>query len=771
MRTRFSALRTAILALLALVISSAAVSAAAPLAPREFGASVGKGDQNKLIVTLFWLANQDGTPATSFDIYQATGQTEDMTKFDKIGTVEARTQEPNTPPNKYTFTVSNLADGTYTFFIKAVNGDGTSDRTIIRVVTLKTDPVKTGIWFVSTPPNAAIVGKPFVYKARAEANPAGTIRYQLVDGPDGATINAETGEITWTPAAGQANKGVVFVIKAFIDGTDQTVTQRFEVMVKTDGNTGGGDKPKFCSYIKGRVSIDGAPNTVVMNGVVTAWMLRTTDKDSTVTKLVPLYKAEIKQGTYTLNVPAGTYKLRIEGAGFYAEWYENAEEPANATEVTTTCETTQEVHFVVMAKPEPKMYVVSGRVTDEATGEGIKSIVVFEAKKKDGSTIDAKYLRIVVETKADGTYEVKLPGDVDFIAHAEAIVGKNDRPVYLAEFYNEVATANEATVINLTDGMQGVNFTLSKRPVFNNSLSGTLTDSTGKGLKGRVAAYQVITNAKENGKRFITTVETDTNGAYVITNLEPGTYILFATAGEKNNVPGWYVAGEFAANEWKKATQITVGEATTQDGIVIKLKQLQGRRGKGRVHGVIFSKGGEIKSSGERTEGNTGIVGAFVVAKDENGYVVDYMISENDGAYDLTELGIGTMTIIADRLDFNPATSTLAVDDTKNSDQQATLELLKTVTSVEMPTTGIATYNLFPNPASTEATIQFPGTTGTASVTVLSMTGVAVATQTVDVQDGLTTATLNTTSLTSGRYIVQISNNGRTFALPMSIVR
>jgi hypothetical protein len=767
MRTQFSFIRTLAMAVVVLSASVVAAFAGTPLPPREYGAYV-MGDQSNQVVLLKWYATQDGPTATSFNIYQAAGETEDVSKFDKIASVEAKPQEPNAPANKYTFEVRDLKEGTYSFFIRAVNDDGEGERSVIRVAVIKIKVVKEGIWFVSQPISYAYAGKPYSYKARAEANPAGTITYVLVQGPDGMTINAETGEISWTPTAEQAGKGYLIIVKAFIDGTDRSVQQKFEISVKTEG---GGDKPRFCSLIKGRVTVEGT-TTVVSNGIVTAWMLKKNEKDPSKEVLVPVYKAEIKQGVYTLNLPAGTYKIRVEGAGFYAEWNENVEEPADATEVVTECDKTVEVNFVVTEKPEPVKYVVSGRVTDEATGEGIKAIVIFEAKKKDGNVVDAKYLRIVVETNANGEYEVKLPSGVDFIAHAEAAGGKNERPVYLVEFYNEVATANEATVINLTEAMTGVNFTLAKRPVFANSISGTLTDSNGAAVRGRVSVYQVVTKGNETGKRFATTVETDTNGNYTVENLEPGTYIVFASAGEKSNfVPGWYVSGDFASNEWKNATQITVGEDTNTDGVVIKLKQVQGKRGKGRVRGVVFGRGGEIKVGGEAPQGSTGIIGAFVVAKDDQGNVVDYMISENDGAYQLDELGIGTMTIIADRLDYNAATTTLAVDDKSNSDQQATLELLKTVTSVEMPATSVSSFNVYPNPASAEATIQFPATTGTASVSILTMTGVVVATQSVDVQDGLTTAIMNTTSLTSGRYLVQVSNNGRLFALPMTIVR
>jgi len=768
MRTQFSFIRTLAMAVVVLSASVVAAFAGTPLPPREYNAYVVMGDQNNQIVLLKWYATQDGAAATSFNVYQASGQTEAITMFDKIGTVEAKAQEPNTPAIKYTFEVRDLKEGTYTFFIRAVNADGEGDRSVIRVVVIKPVVVKEGIWFVSQPVNEAYAGKKYTYKARAEANPEGTITYALVQGPDGMTINAKTGEISWTPTAEQAGKGYWIIIKAFIDGTERSVLQKFEISVKKDG---GGDKPRFCSFIKGRVTLEGT-TTLASNGVVTAWMLKKSEKDPSLEVLVPVYKAEIMKGTYTINLPAGTYKIRVEGAGFYAEWNENVEEPATATEIVTECDKTIELHFVVTAKPEPKMYMVSGRVTDEATGEGIKAIVIFEAKKKDGNVIDTKYLRLVVETNANGEYEVKLPAGVDFVARAEAAGGKNERPVYLVEFYNEVATANEATVINLTDGMTGVNFTLAKRPVFANSISGTLTDSNGTAVSGRVSVYQVFTKGNETSKRFATTVETDANGHYTVSNLEPGTYVVFATAGEKSIfVPGWYVSGDFASNEWKNATQITIGEDTKIDGVVIKLKQVQGKRGKGRVRGVVFGRGGEIKVGGVSPQASTGIVGALVVAKDDKGNVVDYMISENDGAYVLDELGIGTMTIIADRLDYNAATTTLAVDDAKNSDHQATLELLKTVTSVEMPTITVASFNVYPNPASTEATIQFPATTGTASVSILTMTGIAVVTQSVDVQEGLTTAVLNTTSLTSGRYLVQVSNNGRLFALPMTIVR
>ncbi|MFD2245456.1 LamG-like jellyroll fold domain-containing protein [Pontibacter ruber] len=78
-----------------------------------------------------------------------------------------------------------------------------------------------------------VAGQPYIYDVNATGTPAPA--YTLVSGPAGMTINAASGELTWTPAA--AGKFSVTVQAANSTGQDK---QSFEITVKKDiGETAG----------------------------------------------------------------------------------------------------------------------------------------------------------------------------------------------------------------------------------------------------------------------------------------------------------------------------------------------------------------------------------------------------------------------------------------------------------------------------------------------------------------------------------------------------
>jgi hypothetical protein len=206
----------------------------------------------------------------------------------------------------------------------------------------------------------------------------------------------------------------------------------------------------------------------------------------------------------------------------------------------------------------------------------------------------------------------------------------------------------------------------------------------------------------------------------------------------------------------------------------IRLDTAKGERGKGRVRGFVYDKRGGIVNNGkdqDKVQGAPAIVGSLVVARDESGAIVDFSLSENEGAFDLTELNIGNVTITADRVDFEPTTSVVAID-AANADHQISLGLVQSVSSVEVPVDAVGTtVNLFPNPASANASVRFMSNAGTADIRILSMTGVVLATQNVTVNGGQTTVVLNTSSMPVGMVMVQVTNGASTFALPLQIVR
>ncbi|MGL6073356.1 MAG: FG-GAP-like repeat-containing protein [Fimbriiglobus sp.] len=83
--------------------------------------------------------------------------------------------------------------------------------------------------FASTPPTTAAIGQTYLYPARANNPSAQPIRFELLSGPVGLSMNPATGDVTWTPATGQT--GLQAVVLRVLDGTGNFSTQAFEISV------------------------------------------------------------------------------------------------------------------------------------------------------------------------------------------------------------------------------------------------------------------------------------------------------------------------------------------------------------------------------------------------------------------------------------------------------------------------------------------------------------------------------------------------------------
>lgn len=778
-----SLLQTAMIALL-FVVGFSVASADAPKTPVEFSAM--HTDNNGSQVKVLWYSNKEGDAATSFDVYMAEGETEVMADFSVIANVKAEPDSPNKPrPAVYFHYVENLEPGIYTFFVKAVNEDGSSERTRIKVV--RVEKIEAKVMFVTEPLRVGLAGKPYRYEAKAKANVVGSaVQYSIVNGPEGLTINAETGLLTWeNPVAGEYDVEIKASLTVTATSDLLSGTQKFRLVIKPNDDNGGKD---HCVLVSGTVSYDTDINEY-LTGTVIAWALsvRKNDNGEPVEEYRPLFKAPIVKGKYEMRLPAGSYKFRIEGREFKAEWYNDVHEVAEAEVVVLNCEQEKtNLDFSVEALPKPVIVVVEGKVTDAETGEGIKALVVFEANNKEQQPAE-RFHRIAIETKEDGTYRAELQSGISFIAFAKSRPVNSARPAYLTEFFNETSDVTLAEVITLTESRGDINFTLDKAPVYSNSISGLLrdVDSAEIGLHGYVTAYLLKARIKE-GKdtvlvhHAVVTVETDEQGNFSFSNLEPGDYIIAAKSTVRPYMPGWYVAGTQAATEWKSASVVGVDEVTVATEKTILLAKGKELRGKGRVRGWVYDKRGGLigrtennptVKTGEQTQVSAGIVGTLVAVRDEQGVLIDAMLSTTEGTYEFNNMGIGVVKVTADRFGYTPETETAELSET-NTDVEVSIGLIADVTSIDVPTDLVGTsVNLYPNPTSSTATIQFAAQQGATTVTVLSTAGVVLSTETVQTEAGVASLLINTNQLPQGLVMIQIRNGAHTFALPLSIVR
>jgi RHS repeat-associated protein len=87
--------------------------------------------------------------------------------------------------------------------------------------------------FTSTPPTAAAVGQPLVYRATATDPDGDLLTFDLTARPDGMAVDPLTGAVTWTPRADQ--RGQQTITLSVTDGL-KTDTQTFTITVASAGS-------------------------------------------------------------------------------------------------------------------------------------------------------------------------------------------------------------------------------------------------------------------------------------------------------------------------------------------------------------------------------------------------------------------------------------------------------------------------------------------------------------------------------------------------------
>lgn len=822
--------------------------------------------QSNTTVIITWTGIAGNDAPMKYYVYQASGITEDMTKFSRIATVE---HVPGNRENRYSYVAQVPKAGSYTFYVSAFWANaGEGPRSAI--ATIQTTTTETPvIKFVSTPVSSALVGKTYSYQTKIETSATGVVSYKVSSGAAGITVS-DGGNVTWNePKAGRYEVAVTaFVTKdgkvydtrqsyvlTVTDGTSGTFTfitepiksgmvgrpygyparagvangsvavtyalvfgpqgmiveestglvkwespvaGKYEVSISATAVVNGerttikqsyvleikqGDAPKKgCSKIYGSITYDDPAAGGKIEGVVTAWRLQKVTREGNTSEIYqPVYKAEINaDGKYYLYVPEGTYKLRIEGKSFFAEWHDNVTEVAEAKDVTVVCDAMTEINFAVKQRPEPVLVVVEGRVFDAATNEAVKGLVVFESRSKDVGAADDRYRSVVAEIRDNGSYEAKVQSGVGYIAMVRPAPTKDlpNASQYLAEFWENTNDATKATVLTVTENTKNIDFPMDKRVARNNGFTGAMKNFyTGAPVVGKVVAHRIVSRTNDKGDTVLNkisavTVETNSNGGFMFTDLEPGEYVVLGLPAGRPFVPGWMVTGQKAVTEWSKAQRISVGEVMVAMVFDINLDTVKSERGKGRVRGFVYDKrGGIVNKDNDKVQQSAGVPGTLVVARDEDGTIIDFSVAENEGAFDLTNLAVGSMTITADRFEFEATVQTVDID-ASTPERVVSIGLRPTTSAVDVPLNEVgSTLNLWPNPTTGDATVRFNARAGQAMVSIVSVSGVELARFATVVAAGEVSIALPTAELPTGMVMVHVTNGPTAFALPLNIVR
>ncbi len=377
------------------------------------------------------------------------------------------------------------------------------------------------------------------------------------------------------------------------------------------------------------------------------------------------YQAVLDTGTYLVHTVAAKL-VNAPGPMLYKpEWYENAADPLSATpvEVTEGSEFTANFDLVPLRFPPPPLAAISGTVTDDgepATPLENATVVIVRTMQdwtlmssmgnaffgfccQDMNVEGLGYMRGVIwkgVTDANGDYSASVPDNYSYLAMAA-------KRGYIPEFYDNKTNPSEADIIKLNGDVAGIDFSLTPRPTVENSISGIVKDADGKGVPSRIVLLPARPILQPLRPRF---EHTDADGMYKITNVRPGLYIVLAIPFD-DYAPAFYKAGAYGVIHWQEADIVEVpltGDITEIDIGVVPIT----RHGFASMFGRIFAGGGTT---------DTPVMGVNVLAKDQQGSVVGYGITDDTGTYMIESLPAGEISVLVDCPDYLPVQEAVTI--------------------------------------------------------------------------------------------------------------
>jgi hypothetical protein len=298
-------------------------------------------------------------------------------------------------------------------------------------------------------------------------------------------------------------------------------------------------------------------------------------------------------GTYNLDgLEGGDYKLFFEGGGYKGAWFNGKTDQSTATIVSATANHTTPAINMALTKGGS----ISGIVADRSTGTGIENANIYLIDRSTGDYIPGG------STDSNGHYSVTGLGNSSYSVRIEP----NDS--HLPKWYGSHDNYPCADTVSVTapNAITGIDALLDS----GGSISGQVTDAaTGLGIPGISFYWE---NSSNQAAMAHTTV--NDNGAYTISGLSPGDYVL-----------------SFSAADYVGASSNTV-----------KIS------GASLVTGVDLSLARGAAISGRVTDSTTGkgVAGALVEAADtKTGVVYASDLSDNNGNYRISGLPSGSYSV------------------------------------------------------------------------------------------------------------------------------
>ncbi len=424
-------------------------------------------------------------------------------------------------------------------------------------------------------------------------------------------------------------------------------------------------------------------------------------------------------GNYRVALDTGSYLIHAEqfhgeesdhwpmmGTWYASEWFDDSPDAAHATRASVADSSEFTADFDLRPLVPPTLASVSGMVTDTSGMPLNGATVVFARSIGEMEVIGA--------TGGDSTMLHGEDADIEGFGHwrgsmwrgltdsaghytAHVTAGRSYtafalKDGYLPQFYKHESDPRKADPINVSGDTSGIDFALTPKTVYQNSIAGMVQDSSGAGVMARVLILSVNHGSSKHSGSF---VSTDSAGTFSVSNIVPGTYFVMAIPFD-HFAPGFYKANACGIMRWQDADSLVVSGTGNLTEINICVDAFAGN-GMASVSGKVLSSGSPL-------------AGANVFALNASGATVGYGVSDAAGTFTLAAVPPGQLTVLADQPGYQYSHSDVFVAAGQSFVGGMNLSLVSIATSVDPVPTVPVVFSLgqnYPNPFNPSTQIQY----------------------------------------------------------------
>jgi len=440
-------------------------------------------------------------------------------------------------------------------------------------------------------------------------------------------------------------------------------------------------------------------------------------------------------GNYSIVADSGHYYLGFNKRGYVSEFFDNVNSIQLASPVNLKPGDSLTINASLAKYYEPPTYTFSGKVTDTLGNPLRANVKLFKLR-----TNTFHWSTMTTRTDQSGNFTFTVKGGDTVIVYAEP-ANKRD---FLAEYYSDKHSFDEADRIGISANVTGINFLLKHKPVLPNGISGTIQDTLGVGVASHIAVFRVVNNHVD--KKYVTL--SDSLGNYALGNILPGKYILKAVPTNNYRATYFKYDGTQTLN-WRNADSVMVDSLNVVNNINFVVRSLSDT-GLGVIAGVIKNNNNQLSP------------GVFVYAMDSRNQIFTFAVTDKNGKFVMDGITPGKYNIVTDMVDYQSSVQNLTVDYNNSISHTLAISISPSgVTDVAASENIPTGYNLlqnYPNPFNPSTVISFEVVkNGLVSLKVFDVLGNEVRTLVNEVKSpGKYNVNFNASHLSSGVYYYQI---------------